>query len=117
MVQSFYKKVATVGESNPIPDAKISALGNLISIRCGETLASQGARTAWTQRRSKKRILSGVGRWYWIGLVTYILILLNVVRIADRLPYQIFVLGALFNVAIITGVVVLLRRAYKKLQS
>jgi hypothetical protein len=70
-----------------------------------------------TTSKQKKDIERRRVRWYWIGLVTYSLILLNVVRIADMLPYQIFVLGALFNVAIITGVVVLLRRAYKKLQS
>ena len=40
-----------------------------------------------TTSRQKKDIERRRIRWYWIGLVTYILILLNVVRIADRLPY------------------------------
>ena len=56
-------------------------------------------------------------RWYWVGLGTYFLILLNVARIAGGLPYQIFVLGALLNAAIIIGIILLLRRAYRRLRS
>jgi len=74
-----------------------------------EKAASQGG-VEGTVRKVRRRI-----RLLWIGLGTYFLIILNAVRIAHRVPYQLFVLGALLNVAIVTGIVILLRRAYREL--
>lgn len=56
-------------------------------------------------------------RWYWVGVGTYLLVLLNVVRIAGKLPYQIFALGAVVNLAILIAIILLLRRAYKRRRS
>jgi hypothetical protein len=71
----------------------------------GETLKS-------TKDVERRRIL-----WYWIGLGTYLLILLNVLRIASTLSYMILVLGAVVNLAVIVGIILLLRRAYQRLRS
>jgi hypothetical protein len=49
----------------------------------------------------------------WLGLVAYFLIFLNAIRYAHRVSYQVFVLGALFNAAFITVIVLSLKRAYK----
>jgi hypothetical protein len=56
-------------------------------------------------------------RLYWIGLGTYFLIFLNAIRFANRVPYQVFVLGALLNAAIIVGIFILIRRAYRRLRN
>jgi hypothetical protein len=61
-------------------------------------------------RKARRRI-----RLLWIGLGTYFLIFLNTVRFAHRVPYRLFVLGALFNMAIVTGIFILLRGAYREL--
>jgi hypothetical protein len=62
------------------------------------------------RKRARRRI-----RLLWIGLATYFFIFLNAVWLAHRVPYQIFVLGALLNIAIVAGIALELRRAYKEL--
>jgi hypothetical protein len=56
-------------------------------------------------------------RWAWVGLGTYFLIFLNATRYASRVPYQIFILGALINAAIITVLILAMRRAYRRLRN
>jgi len=56
-------------------------------------------------------------RWAWVGLGTYFLIFLNAIRYASRVPYQIFILGALLNAAIITVLILAMRRAYRRLRN
>ena len=56
-------------------------------------------------------------RFYWIGLGTYFLIFLNALCFAGRVPYQVFVLGALLNAAMIVGIFILIRRAYRRLRN
>ena len=53
-------------------------------------------------------------RALWIGLVVYFLITLNAFQYAGRIPYQVFVIGALLNVAILLSFVVALTRVYKR---
>ena len=60
-------------------------------------------------KRTRRRI-----RMLWMGLGTYFLIFLNGVRIAPRVPYQLFVLGCLLTACVVTAVVILLRRAYRE---
>ncbi len=62
-------------------------------------------------RKSDSRKL----RVLWIGLGMYFLIMLNAFRYASRVPYQIFIVGALFNGAIIVAYVVAMRRVYRRL--
>jgi hypothetical protein len=71
-----------------------------------------GAESA-TKDAERRRI-----RWYWIGLATYFVVFLNAVRIAavSQIPYQLFALGAVFNMAILAGIIFLLQRAYKRLR-
>lgn len=54
-------------------------------------------------------------RVLWIGLGLYFLIMLNALRYARGVPYQIFILGALVNIAIIVAIIISMRRAYKRL--
>jgi hypothetical protein len=54
-------------------------------------------------------------RWLWIGLGTYFLIFLNALRYATVVPYQIFILGALINGAVIVTIIMAMRRVYKRL--
>ncbi len=56
-------------------------------------------------------------RVLWIGLVLYFLLLLNAVRYVYVLPYEVVVLGALLNFAIIVTIVVSMRRVYRRLSS
>jgi hypothetical protein len=54
-------------------------------------------------------------RILWIGLGIYFLIMLNALRYARGLPYPIFILGALVNIAIIVTIIVSMRRVYKRM--
>lgn len=56
-------------------------------------------------------------RLYWIGLFTYFLIFENAIRLVGQVPYQLFVLGALLNATIIVGIVIFIRRAYRRLRN
>lgn len=64
-----------------------------------------------TSRASDRRRI----RVLWIGLVLYFLIMLNALRYAYRVPYQILILGSLVNVAIILAIIVSIRRVYRRL--
>lgn len=54
-------------------------------------------------------------RVLWIGLGLYFLIMLNALRYTRGVPYQIFILGALMNIAIIVAIIISMRRVYKRL--
>jgi hypothetical protein len=69
--------------------------------------------TSWTPNRDVERRRL---KWYWIGLCTYLLILLNVARIASTLPYQLFVFGAVLNGAIVVAIIILIKRTYRRIQ-
>jgi hypothetical protein len=55
-------------------------------------------------------------RMLWAGLIVYFLIMLNAVRLAKEVPYQILILGGVINLAIIMTMVIALSRAYKTLR-
>ncbi len=55
-------------------------------------------------------------RVLWMGLGLYFLIMLNAVRYASRVPYQILIIGSLINAAIIVAIVVAIRRVNKRLK-
>jgi hypothetical protein len=50
----------------------------------------------------------------WLGLFTYALIFLNGLRFAGEFPLPYFVLGSVINAAILTTLILYLRRAYRK---
>jgi hypothetical protein len=54
-------------------------------------------------------------RLLWVGLGTYLLILLNDIRYLRNAPLYIVVLGILLNVGIVFVLVSELRKSYKKL--
>lgn len=56
-------------------------------------------------------------RWAWVGLGIYFLIFLNAIRYAGKVPYQIFILGALINATIITVLILAMRRGYRRLRN
>ena len=56
-------------------------------------------------------------RVLWIGSALYFLILLNAFRYIYVVPYQILVVGGLVNAAIITAIVVSMRRVYRRISS
>ena len=56
-------------------------------------------------------------RMLWAGLIVYFLIMLNAIRFARVVPYQILILGGVINLAIIMTMVIALSRAYKKLRN
>jgi len=66
------------------------------------------------KEQSRMRVQRRI-RLLWIGFATYFFIFLNAARLAHRVPYQIFVLGALLNIAIVTAIAIFLRRAYREL--
>jgi hypothetical protein len=51
--------------------------------------------------------------WLWIGLGIYLITMLNALRYTHRVPYQVFILGALMNLVIIATFIIALTRAYK----
>ncbi len=63
---------------------------------------------------SEKSPARGNIRLGWIGLITYVLIALNSIRLLGDIPYQYFILGSLINGTILTLLVLYLRRAYRK---
>lgn len=68
-------------------------------------------------RKERRRVLG-----LWIGLVVWVLILLNAIRIAPRVlangvPLPILVLGVLVDLVMAFGTLALLRKTYKKLRS
>lgn len=61
-------------------------------------------------------------RMLWIGLVTYLLIQVNAIRIVAtdvhlfrRVPLSAVILASLMNFAVMTTLIVALRRVYKRL--
>jgi hypothetical protein len=66
--------------------------------------------TASTRRADVRKI-----RVLWIGLGLYFLITLNALRYAREVPYQILILGALVNMAIVMAIIISMRRVYKRL--
>jgi hypothetical protein len=56
-------------------------------------------------------------RFAWIGLCTYIFVLLNGFRLIGKLPWQISVLGAALNAAIVTVLILAMRKSYRKLKN
>lgn len=56
-------------------------------------------------------------RVLWFGLVFYFLLLLNALRFVHALPYQLLILAALLNGAIIITIVVAMRRVYRRLHN
>jgi len=66
--------------------------------------------TASTRRADVRKI-----RVLWIGLGLYFLITLNALRHAREVPYQILILGALVNMAIVMAIIISMRRVYKRL--
>ncbi|MGD1212213.1 MAG: hypothetical protein ABR973_12755 [Candidatus Acidiferrales bacterium] len=56
-------------------------------------------------------------RYLWIGLVTYFLILLNLIRIARTIPYQMLILGALLNAVILATIILTMRRIYERMRN
>ncbi|MGB8323244.1 MAG: hypothetical protein WCE52_09815 [Candidatus Acidiferrum sp.] len=56
-------------------------------------------------------------RMLWAGLIVYFLIMLNAVRYAREVPYQILILGGVINLAIIMTMVIAISRAYKRLRN
>lgn len=70
-----------------------------------------------TVKKERRRVLG-----LWIGLVVWVLILLNAIRIAPRVladgvPLPILVLGVFVDVTMAFGTLALLRKTYKKLRS
>ena len=63
-------------------------------------------------RQADVRKLTGL----WIGLVTYLIIMFNSVRLAYSVPYQILIGASVVNFAIITSIIVAMRRVYKRLR-
>ena len=55
-------------------------------------------------------------RLLWVGFVLYFLIMLNALRYAHVVPYQIFVLCSLVNCAILVTTFVAMRRIYMRLR-
>jgi hypothetical protein len=55
-------------------------------------------------------------RWYWIGVVTYFLILLNAGRFAYQVRYEVLIIGAILNAVMIIGFVLLLRKSYRRIR-
>lgn len=55
-------------------------------------------------------------RMLWIGLGTYLLIMLNALRYAHRVPYQILIGGGLINMAIVLAIIVAMTRVYRRLR-
>jgi hypothetical protein len=53
-------------------------------------------------------------RILWVGLGIYFLIMLNTLRFAYRVPYQVLVAGGLINLAIIAAIIVSMRRVYRR---
>ncbi len=54
-------------------------------------------------------------RMLWIGLGTYLLIMVNALGYAHRVPYQILVGGGLVNMATIFAILFAMKRVYKRL--
>lgn len=65
-----------------------------------------------SQSAARRRIRLG-----WMGLGGYLLIFANAIRFAGGLPYQVLLLGQILNLAIITFIVLEIRKAYKKLRN
>ncbi len=53
-------------------------------------------------------------RVLWIGLGMYFLIMLNALRYASLVPYQILIVGGLVNGMVIVAIVVAMRRVYRR---
>jgi hypothetical protein len=56
-------------------------------------------------------------RLLWVGLGTYLLIVLNDIRYVRRAPVYVVVLAALINGGIISALIYELRKTYKRLRS
>lgn len=54
-------------------------------------------------------------RILWIGLGMYLLIMLNAMRLADAVPYQVLILGGAINLAILATIIISIKRIYKRL--
>jgi tetrahydromethanopterin S-methyltransferase subunit C len=67
---------------------------------------------ARAKRKSDLRTL----RVLWVGLIMYFLIMLNGLRLADKVPYQALILGSLVNAGIIISGIVAIRRVRKRLK-
>jgi uncharacterized membrane protein len=74
--------------------------------------SKEGSKADSSRQALRRRI-----RLSWIGLFTYILIFANAMRFAFGLPYQIFALGQIINIVIITFIVLEIRKDYKKLRN
>jgi hypothetical protein len=62
-------------------------------------------------KQDKKRL-----RMLWVGFITYFLIMLNALRFATKVPYQIFILGALINMSIIVSIFVAMNKVRRRMQ-
>jgi hypothetical protein len=53
-------------------------------------------------------------RVLWAGFGLYFVIMSNGLRYANQIPWQIFVVASIVNMAMVMGFVILLRNEYKK---
>lgn len=73
-----------------------------------QTPNNAGREKADRADKSRLRVL-------WIGLCLYFLIMINALRLVHRVPYQILLLGALVNFAIIVSIFVAINKVRKRM--
>jgi hypothetical protein len=56
-------------------------------------------------------------RMLWAGLAVYFLIMLNAIRLATQIPYQILIVGALINVGVIISIFVAMNKVRRRMRS
>ena len=59
--------------------------------------------------KSKLRVL-------WAGVCLYVLIMVNALRLAAQVPYQILILGGLVNIGVIVSFFVAINKVRKRMQ-
>ena len=74
-----------------------------------QTPNSAGREEADRADKSRLRLL-------WIGLCLYFLIMINALRLAHQVPYQILLLGGLVNFAIIISIFVAINKVRKRIR-
>jgi hypothetical protein len=54
-------------------------------------------------------------RLLWIGLLTYAFVILNAIRYVRDVPLQIFALGMVINLGVVSAILVEMRKTYKRI--
>jgi hypothetical protein len=53
-------------------------------------------------------------RFLWIGLVTWILVIINAVRLIRNAPYQVLVIAGVVDFLTVGAFIIAIRREYRK---